>query len=272
MTQQLLLGLDKDMIDSCSYKIELLPALEDNYVPVLYNLEEQKALVVDPACASTVEDFLKTNDLELTHILNTHHHLDHVGGNLSLKEKYPHLEIIGLDSDCRRIPGITIKCQPEETLQIGELKARVLFLPGHTLGHCAYYFEELGALFSGDVLFSCGCGRLFEGTAEQMWQSLLQIRELPDETQIYCAHEYTLNNIEFARHILPDDEYLEKFQRQCQQLRHGDIPTVPMTLESEKRLNPFLRCDQYEIQEATCTVNQGATETFAELRKLKDFY
>lgn len=253
-------------------KIELLPALDDNYIPIICDLHHQQAIVIDPACANTVEKFLQKQGLELTHILNTHHHQDHVGGNLTLKEKFPSLEIVGLDNDCRRIPGITIKCLEGQELQVNELSCRVLFLPGHTLGHCAYYFEELGAIFSGDVLFSCGCGRLFEGTPEQMWQSLLQIRELPRETLIYCAHEYTLANIEFARHILPDDEYLQKFQNHCQQLRQGDIPTIPMTLESEKRLNPFLRCDSTEIQEALGTVGQGATSTFTELRKLKDFY
>ena len=253
-----------------SYEVHLLPALNDNYIPIICDLSSNSALVIDPACSATVEGFLSRQNLKLTHILNTHHHHDHVGGNLDLKRKHPQVCIIGIDVDAQRIPGIDRRCSEGEVLKFGDLSAQVLFVPGHTLGHCAYYFSELTAVFSGDVLFSCGCGRLFEGTPHQMWQSLLKLRQLPDETLVYCAHEYTLANIEFALSILPEDKNLLEFQRKSALRRHNGQPTIPTTIGVEKALNPFLRADSPEIQEFLGIKDQNAEKTFLQLRKLKD--
>ena len=269
-----------------SIKIALLPALHDNYVPIIYDPAQLWAMVVDPPEAQLVTGFMREHNLNLTHILNTHHHPDHVGGNLELKKPSLISRLWELTKIKHASPGLTQTCHQGETLLLTEgdvaagddpLRAEVFFLPGHTLGHCAYYMPQLQAVFSGDVLFSCGCGRLFEGRPDQMWQSLLQLRELPDNTQVYCAHEYTLSNCEFALSLFPDNDDLLTFHRQTIEKRKNLLPTVPTTIGIEKKINPFLRADHPEVAQALKIEGvsmEGASgeEVFTQLRKLKDQY
>ena len=175
-----------------------LPVLSDNYVFVLFDPRDRSAAVVDPAVAEPVLAKLGELDAQLVAIFNTHHHFDHVGGNRQLLARFPEAVVYGGKEDRRRIPGLQAALAAGDRVEFGGETGRVLFVPGHTRGHIAYYFPESGHLFCGDTLFAGGCGRLFEGTPAQMRRSLEQLRALPAETSVWCAHEYTLKNLKFA--------------------------------------------------------------------------
>ena len=249
-------------------RILQLPALRDNYIYLLYDPETATAAVVDPAVAEPVLDKLAELGAELVAIFNTHHHHDHVGGNRQLLERYPRAAVYGSQADRGRIPGQTVELRAGETVEFAGRQATVLFVPGHTRGHVAYYFPESGDLFCGDTLFAGGCGRLFEGTPEQMVGSLDQLRQLPEATRVWCAHEYTLNNLRFALTVDGDNPDLQARYQQVAALRQTGSPTVPSTIGEERRTNPFLRWDQPALQAATGA--QDPVRVFARLRGMKD--
>ncbi|MFS8796270.1 hydroxyacylglutathione hydrolase [Synechococcus sp. R70.1] len=249
-------------------RILQLPALRDNYIYLLYDPETATAAVVDPAVAEPVLDKLAELGAEVVAIFNTHHHHDHVGGNRQLLERYPRAAVYGSQADRGRIPGQTVELRAGETVEFAGRQATVLFVPGHTRGHVAYYFPESGDLFCGDTLFAGGCGRLFEGTPEQMVGSLDQLRQLPEATRVWCAHEYTLNNLRFALTVDGDNPDLQARYQQVAALRQAGSPTVPSTIGEERRTNPFLRWDQPALQAATGV--QDPVQVFARLRGMKD--
>lgn len=249
--------------------ITQLPVLSDNYIYLIHNEETKEAAVIDPAKAESVLDFLEQNKLELRYILNTHHHWDHVGGNLELQSQTD-CQIIGYKNDVKRIPGINQYVDDEHHINILGSNAEVFFVPGHTLGHIAYYFPQENALFCGDTIFMMGCGRLFEGSPKQMHASLTKLAALPDNTQLYCAHEYTLNNAEFALTIEPDNQALQQRYKEIQKLREHNTPTVPGDLATERATNPFLRTNSPEIRRNLDMEHANDVEVFAEIRRRKD--
>jgi hydroxyacylglutathione hydrolase len=220
-------------------------AFKDNYVWTLRNATH--AAVVDPGEAQPVLDYLAREELKLAAILATHHHPDHVGGIAQILEKY-RVPVYGPKNE--PIPTLTRPVSEGDTVTIPELGASfsVLDIPGHTRAHIAYY--GAGALFCGDTLFACGCGRLFEGTAEQMYASLQKLRALPDDTKVYCGHEYTLANIGFAKGVEPGNAALSQREQRDQRLRAAGKPTVPSRLGEEKATNPFLRCTEPAVVES----------------------
>ena len=201
--------------------------------------------------------------------LDTHHHLDHVGANLDLKKKYG-CKIVGNQKDSKRIPGIDIMLSEGDIFKFGESTCEILEVSGHTNGHIAFYFKEDNCIFCGDTLFSLGCGRLFEGSPQQMVESLNKIRSLPDNTKVYCAHEYTLNNANFALSIDPNNGLLKKKISEIKDKRSQNIPTVPMLLSEEKKLNPFLNFDNKEFIERIGLENVSSTDNFRIIREMKD--
>lgn len=252
-----------------------IPALSDNYIFLLHDPKLGIASVVDPAEAQPVLQKLQELNAELIAIFNTHHHGDHVGGNPQLLRQFPNAIVYGGAEDRGRIPGQQVFLNAGDRVEFATRSAEVLFVPGHTRAHIAYYFpptspDKPGELFCGDTLFSGSCGRLFEGTPAQMVQSLGQIRALPDNTRVWCAHEYTLNNLKFALTIDRQNSDLQRYFSEVQSARNQNQPTIPSILGIEKRINPFLRWDNLEIQQAVD--RHDAIDTFATLRKRKDSF
>lgn len=258
------------------FKTHVIPVLEDNYIFLLHDPERNLAAVVDPAVAEPVLDLLKELNAKLVSIFNTHHHEDHIGANLDLIKEFPHLEIYGSEEDSGRIPGQNVYLNDGDYVELGSRIAKVLHVPGHTRGHIAYYFSPLfensayGDLFCGDTLFAGGCGRLFEGTAAQMVESLTKLRALPNNTRVWCAHEYTLNNLDFAATITPNDHELQQRILKSKELRKANKPTIPSLMGEEKLTNPFLRFDIPEIQTVIGHIRPELV--FKELRTRKDNY
>ncbi len=248
-----------------------IPVLTDNYIYLLHDPVTGETAVVDPALGQPVLDVLNEKGWRLTYILNTHHHWDHVGGNLELKQKTG-CKIIGAQSDRDRIPGIDIGVSEDDVIALGGHPARVISTPGHTSGHIVYHFAEDGALFCGDTLFVMGCGRLFEGAPEQMWNSLQKLKAMPPSTRIYCTHEYTQTNGRFALSVEPDNSQLQQKMLEVQRLRAENKPTVPSTIEQELATNPFFREDSLALQKTINRVNCLPVEVFAEVRRLKDTF
>ena len=217
-----------------------IPVLQDNYIYLLYDQVTHSVAAIDPALAQPVETFLEKKNWKLNYILNTHHHPDHVGANLDLKKKYQ-CQIVGFAEDATRIPGIDVHLQDRGTWIFGSQLIKVLFLPGHTLGHIAYFFVQEDVLFCGDTLFAMGCGRLFEGTSKQMFDSLQKIKKLPLKTKIYCAHEYTEKNANFALIEDPHNADLKRRAQKVRERRKNNLPTIPFLLSEELQTNPFLR-------------------------------
>lgn len=254
-------------------QIERIPALSDNYIFLLHDPHRKIAAVVDPAEADPVLHHLHTLDAELVAIFNTHHHGDHVGGNTKLIQHYPNLTVYGGAEDQGRIPGQTVFLNAGDQVQFSDRIGDVLFVPGHTKAHIAYYFppqnsDEFGELFCGDTLFAGGCGRLFEGTPQQMVTSLTQFRNLPDMTRVWCAHEYTLNNLKFALTVDADNLELHNRFQDVKLARSQNQPTIPSNMGLEKRTNPFLRWDIPSLQ--TAVKSHDPIQTFARLRGMKD--
>jgi hydroxyacylglutathione hydrolase len=205
----------------------------------------------------------------LTHILNTHHHFDHTGGNIPLKEEFG-AKVIGPEKDRDRIPGIDEGVSEAAPWRFGSHTARVLEIPAHTRGHIAFAFEDDGAVFTGDTLFAMGCGRLFEGTPEMMWSSLSKLMRLSDDTRVYCGHEYTLSNGKFAMTLEPGNAELRARMKEVEALRAKGAPTIPSTIGLEKRTNPFLRPGSSEIRKTLGLEGAGDVEVFGETRRRKD--
>ena len=232
-----------------------LPAFDDNYLYVLKSGDQVAA--VDPGDPQVILGFLEDQNLTLDFIFNTHHHWDHVGGNTTLKDKTG-CQIIGFEGDKERIPSMDHGVKEGDVLMLGDTRLEVMETPGHTTGHISYFVSSIPALFCGDTLFSMGCGRVFEGDPETLWQSLQRIKQLPDETLIYCAHEYTENNARFAVSLDPTNELVQGKLESVMALRTQGERTVPSLLGEEKNLNPFLTAVSPEL--------------FAERRKLKDIF
>ncbi|KAE8663076.1 Hydroxyacylglutathione hydrolase 1 [Hibiscus syriacus] len=234
---------------SSSLQIELVPCLGDNYAYLLHDVDTGTVGVVDPSEAVPIIDALSRKNWNLTYILNTHHHHDHTGGNTELKARYG-AKVIGSGIDKDRIPGIDIVLNDGETWMFAGHEVQIMETPGHTRGHISFYFPGSRAIFTGDTLFSLSCGKLFEGTPEQMLSSLQRIMSLPDETNIYCGHEYTLSNSKFASSIEPKNNALQAYATHVAHLRNKGLPTIPSTLKMEKACNPFLRTSSAEIRKA----------------------
>lgn len=252
-------------------QIEQLSVLSDNYIYLIRDPESGQTGVVDPAVAEPVLDALARLGWQLTHILNTHHHPDHVGGNDMLMRETGCV-VVGPRADRARIPGIRHEVGDGDTYALGSARAQVFDVPGHTRGHIAYWFEESAALFCGDTLFALGCGRLFEGTPAQMWTSLSKLKALPAETRVYCAHEYTQSNGRFALSVEPANPLLVARMRRVDELRAAGRPTVPSTLAEERATNPFLRPDSLEIQQVLGLAGAGPVEVFGATRARKDTF
>ena len=250
-------------------EILIVKCLSDNYAYIHSN-KNGDAFVVDPSEAGPVIDVLNKHRLNLKFILNTHHHFDHVGGNFELKEKYE-CKIVGSKKDFEIIPGIDIQVSEGDIWNFDEHNAQIIEIPGHTTGHIAFYFESLKLVFTGDTLFSLGCGRLFEGSPEMMWKSLTKLRDLPDETKIYCGHEYTLSNGSFISSIYPSDEIESKMDR-LKSLDKQNIPSIPSTIGDEKRLNIFLKADDEDLINSLGLTGKSPEEVFGHIRNLKDSF
>ena len=252
-------------------EIRRIPALTDNYLWLIREPKSGLVAVVDPAEAAPVEAALATMGWKLTHILNTHHHKDHVGGNLALKEKWG-CHIVGPAADAERIPGIDEEVGDGETYRLGEESCEVFDVPGHTRGHIAYWFPDSDALFCGDTLFALGCGRLFEGTPEQMWRSLGKFDVMPDETRVFCAHEYTQANARFALTVDGGNEALIARAKAVDEARAQGQATVPSTLGEERATNPFLRADDPDLARNVGLDARDPVAVFAEVRGRKDHF
>ncbi len=251
-----------------TFTVHRLAVLQDNYVFVLHDPDRSEAAVVDPAVATPVLALLKELGAKLVAIFNTHHHHDHVGGNRELLAVFPKTIVYGGAEDRGRIPGQSVFLRQGDRVTFGDIDGEVLFVPGHTRAHIAYHFP--GHLFCGDTLFSGGCGRLFEGTPSQMVASLSQFRQLPPDTKVWCAHEYTLNNLRFATTIDPHNAALTDRFEVVQQMRANNLPTIPSTIGIEIATNPFLRWDSPSLQ--AVTNHQEPDRVFAKLRGMKDLF
>jgi hydroxyacylglutathione hydrolase len=229
-------------------QVRVVPCLKDNYAYLLYRKGEEQCAVVDPSEAQPVLDAAASLGLRLSAILNTHHHWDHVGGNEEIVRRLPGLQVYGHASDTGRIPEQTEFVRHGDVIELVGLSFRVLHIPGHTTGAIAYIGH--GAAFTGDTLFAAGCGRLFEGTPADMYESLnAKLGVLPDDTAVYCGHEYTQNNLRFAASVEPNNPAIAKLAQRAKELRDRGEPTVPTTIADERAANPFMRCNSLEILE-----------------------
>lgn len=223
-----------------SLSVHPIPVMSDNYVWVLTDTKTGITAIVDPGVAEPVEKALDAANLKPDLILLTHHHPDHTDGTEALRKRY-NAKVAGAANDASRLPKLDIALREGDTVAVGDSVAKVLDVPGHTIGHIAFYFDGAPpALFCGDTLFSMGCGRLFEGTPAQMCDSLSKFNSLPDETRVYCGHEYTLSNAAFAHHTNPDNKALQARIEEVKKLRAENLPTLPTTLGTERATNPFL--------------------------------
>ncbi len=251
-------------------KIEIIKCLSDNYSYLIYEKETNTVSIVDPSefisCDKVIQKYKK-----LDYILNTHHHADHVDGNIELKKKY-NSRIIGFYSDKDRIPGIDILLKDNQNQKIGNLVFKTMFIPGHTRGHVAFYFKEKKIIFTGDTLFSLGCGRVFEGTHVDMFNSLNKLKILPTETKVYCGHEYTKSNLNFCLKYDPNNSHLKEKSIEVKSKIKNDLPTIPTTIGEELKTNIFLRLDDGDIKKALNLKDSSNQEVFSKLRDLKDIF
>ncbi len=248
-------------------EIVQIPVLRDNYVYLVREAQANLVGVVDPSVAEPVLRRLQELGWRLTHILNTHHHNDHTGGNLELKVATG-ATIVGPLADRERIPGIDVALADGERWAFGAEEAQIFDVPGHTRGHIAFWFAKSDALFCGDTLFTLGCGRLFEGTPAQMWRSLSKLKALPGSARVYCGHEYTQANARFALTVDPDNAALKRRAREIDKLRAEGLPTVPATMAEERATNPFLRADDPAL--AAYAKATDPVAVFAAVRQAKD--
>jgi hydroxyacylglutathione hydrolase len=247
----------------------LFLCLQDNYGVLLHDPESGATAAIDAPEAAPIEAALKATGWRLSDILVTHHHADHTGGIAELKQRH-RCRVVAPAGEAARIPLVDATVREGDQVRVGALQGRVLETPGHTAGHISYVFPQDKLAFVGDTLFSIGCGRVIEGTPEMMWQSLLKLRALPDDTRIYCGHEYTKANIRFAKTIEPDNAALKTRAAQVEDLLAVRKPTIPSTMGEEKAANPFLRADVPEVAKSVGLVGRPAWQVFAEIRERKN--
>ena len=236
-------------------KIQIIPCLHDNYSYLVIDEKNNIACAIDPSEAKPIIKYLEKKNINLKYILNTHHHYDHVGGNQELKKKY-NARVIGYRGDKDRIPEIDTLVDDQEIWKQESFEAKIIHIPGHTLGHICFYFFNEEAAFTGDTLFSLGCGKIFEGSYEQMFNSLMKIKALPLKTKIYCGHEYTKQNARFCITHDKNNENLKNKIKIIDKKLESNLPTIPSTIREELDCNIFLRSNK--------------VETFSKLRDLKD--
>ncbi|MCI4660476.1 MAG: hydroxyacylglutathione hydrolase [Neomegalonema sp.] len=254
---------------AAALEVELVPILQDNYAYVITDVETGTVGVVDPGEASAIEAALRDMDLTPDWILLTHHHHDHINGAARLAESYG-AKIAGAKADAARLPKLDAALIAGEDWSFGAQIVEIIDTPGHTVGHIAYHFEGAKVLFSGDTLFAMGCGRLFEGTALQMWQSLRKLAALPPETSVYCGHEYTLSNAAFAKTIEPNNPALIDRVAEVEALRGEGLPTIPTTIGRELATNPFIRAFEPAVKNALNLPGADDAAVFAQIRRRKD--
>ncbi len=250
-------------------KIFIINALSDNYIYLLRNEQKNLTSVIDPGEAEPVIKFLNDENWHLDEIINTHHHNDHIGGNDKLLSVYKS-KLIAPSYEKNRISNVDIFVSDNENVNIAGVSTNVIHTPGHTLGHVCFYMPKEKCLFSGDTLFYLGCGRVFEGTIGQMWLSLVKLRSLPDETTVYCGHEYTLSNMKFANYIESNNPLLNKVSLDIKNKREKGLPTIPFNLGIEKKINPFLRADDDDFIQSVGLRTNNASESFGKIRLKKD--
>lgn len=248
--------------------VEPIPALKDNYI-WLFPTGEQTWAAVDPGEASPVIHHLEHQGATLSHILLTHHHHDHIGGVEALRARFGTC-VIGPGKDVNRLPPLDLAVTDGQCVPLGTVETTVMEVPGHTLGHVVYCVED--ALFSGDTLFRFGCGRVFEGTPEQMWENMLKIRHLPDSTQVYAGHEYTLANLQFACSLEPNNAALQTLLQHIFLQTDMEQPTMPVLLGMEKKHNPFLRADDPSFAKNIGLSGQSPEQVFASIRKKRNSF
>jgi len=236
-------------------KVKIIPCLKDNYSYLIIDDKSNSSCVIDPSEATPIIEYLEKNNIKLNFILNTHHHYDHVGGNKELKERY-NAKVVGYIEDEKRIPEIDITVKDNQIWKEKKFEAKVVHIPGHTSGHICFYFFNEKNIFTGDTLFSLGCGRIFEGTYPQMFRSLNFFKKLPAETNIYCGHEYTLKNSDFCMRHDPNNQNLKNKIDKIKEKLKKNLPTIPSTIKDEIECNIFLRSENLE--------------NFSKLRDLKD--
>ena len=238
-------------------KIEIIKCLKDNYSYLIIDETNQSACVIDPSESAPIVNFIKNNNIKLKYILNTHHHYDHIGGNIELKRRY-NAKIVAFKEDKDRIPEIDIFVEDNQIWKRDNFEANIYHIPGHTKGHIAFHFSKEKKIFTGDTLFSLGCGRIFEGTYEQMFNSINKFKKLPIDTKIYCGHEYTQQNSKFCLKYDPNNKKLiNKISKKKKKILRG-LPTIPSSLKDELECNIFLRANDLE--------------RFSKLRDLKDIF
>ncbi|KAM4697507.1 LOW QUALITY PROTEIN: hydroxyacylglutathione hydrolase, mitochondrial-like [Rhinophrynus dorsalis] len=261
------------VVAQSNMKVELLPALTDNYMYLLIDEETREAAIVDPVQPQKVVDAVKKHCVKLTTVLTTHHHWDHAGGNEKLVKMVSGLKVYGGDS---RVGALTQKVSHLTTFQVGALHVKCLFTPCHTSGHICYYVtkpnsSEPPAVFTGDTLFVAGCGKFFEGTAEEMYKALIEILgRLPPETRVYCGHEYTINNLKFARNVEPNNDVIKQKLAWAKETYNRGEPTIPSTIAEEFTFNPFMRVRERSVQQHAGADNP--ISTMAAIRKEKDSF
>jgi len=236
-------------------KVEIIRCLQDNYSYLIIDKKHNHACVIDPSEPGPVINFIESKNIKLKFILNTHHHHDHVGGNNDLKKKYG-ANVVGFKNDKQRIPSIDILVEDNQIWKDENFEAKIIHIPGHTSGHICFYFFKEKVAFTGDTLFSLGCGRIFEGTYKQMYNSLNKLKKLSGDTKIYCGHEYTLKNSLFCSKYDKNNKNLEKKIFEINNKLKKNLPTIPSTIEEELACNIFLRAKNLE--------------DFSKLRDLKD--
>ena len=251
-------------------KIEIIKCLNDNYSYLIFEQVTNTVSIIDPAefmpCDKVIQKYEK-----LDYILNTHHHADHVDGNIELKKKY-NSKIMGFEDDKDRIPGIDILLKNDQNQKIGNLDFKTIFIPGHTKGHVAFYFKNEKIVFTGDTLFSLGCGRVFEGTNLDMFNSLNKLKILPPETKVYCGHEYTKTNLNFCLKYDQNNSLLKKKSIEINSKIKNGLPTIPTTIGEELKTNIFLRYDDNDIKQVLNLKDSSHEEVFSKLRDLKDVF
>ena len=236
-------------------KIKIIPCLKDNYSYLIIDENNNSACVIDPGESTPIIKFIESNNIKLKYILNTHHHFDHIGGNKELKNKFGSI-VLGFEDDLNRIPEIDVPLKDNQIWRAENFVSKIIHTPGHTSGHICFHFFNEKLIFTGDTLFSLGCGRIFEGTYEEMFNSLKKIKSLPEETKVYCGHEYTFNNLKFCVNYDSKNLNLQKKSNDVKKKISDGLSTIPSTIREELDCNIFLRANDLQ--------------SFTKLRDLKD--